>query len=352
MPTIRLPLLITGSLRTCSFSMCRTALPRSSSSRQQWMPGVITSRAIARPASKLSCANPLQTMSRSVTISISRSFSPIGMAPMSCSRINFASSVTGVSGLTQSTPLCIASLTFMAGLHCGIVFPRESWLKIRQRLDFGKPGVYILLGYVSEEDDLPTLYIGQGDVVRTRIDTHVQTKDFWNKAVVFVSSASGGGLNRAHATWLEHALIRRAIAAKQSHLENGTEPQEPAMSEAERADMQAFLREMLQILPLVGLNAFEFPRPVAEPMVKPSDASQVKAAPGELDTIVVPAQKDGFERVFLGQDAWWAIRISGGMIPKIKYIAAYQSAPVSAITHAAPVARIEPHGDKIGRAHV
>ena len=192
---------------------------------------------------------------------------------------------------------------------------------------------------------MPTLYIGQGDVVRTRIDTHVQTKDFWNKAVVFVSSASGGGLNRAHATWLEHALIRRAIAAKQSHLENGTEPQEPAMSEAERADMQAFLREMLQILPLVGLNAFEFPRPVAEPMVKPSDASQVKAAPGELDTIVVPAQKDGFERVFLGQDAWWAIRISGGMIPKIKYIAAYQSAPVSAITHAAPVARIEPHGD-------
>jgi hypothetical protein len=33
------------------------------------------------------------------------------------------------------------------------------------------------------------------------------------------------------------------------------------------------------------------------------------------------------------------------MIPRIKYIAAYQSAPVSAITHTAPVARIEPHGD-------
>src|SRR6516162_7396641 len=78
------------------------------------MPGVITSRAIARRASKLSCANPLQTMSRSVTMPISRSFSPIGIAPMSCSRINLASSVTGVSGLTQSTPLCITSLTFMA----------------------------------------------------------------------------------------------------------------------------------------------------------------------------------------------------------------------------------------------
>src|SRR6266446_7767584 len=167
----------------------------------------------------------------------------------------------------------------------GIVFPRESWSKIKQRLDFGKPGVYILVGYVGEDDDLPTLYIGQGDVVRTRIENHMQSKDFWNKAVVFVSSASSGGLNRAHATWLEHALIRRAIAAKQSHFENGTEPQEPAMSEAERADMQAFLREMLQILPLVALNAFEFPKPVAEPMVTPADAAQLKAAPGELDTI-------------------------------------------------------------------
>src|SRR5258708_30889891 len=81
------------------------------------MPSVITSRAIARPASKLLLASPLQTMSRSVTIPISRSSSPIGMQPMSCSRINFASSVTGVLGLTQSTPLCITSLTLMADLR-------------------------------------------------------------------------------------------------------------------------------------------------------------------------------------------------------------------------------------------
>jgi hypothetical protein len=227
----------------------------------------------------------------------------------------------------------------------GIVFPREAWATIKLRQDFGKPGVYVLVGYVSEEDDLPTLYIGQGDVVRARLESHVQSKDFWSKAVIFVSSNASGGLNRAHATWLEHALIQRALGANQSHLENGTEPQEPALSEAEKADMRAFLREMLQILPLVGLNAFEIPKPVAEPMTKLTDAARSKVTAGELDTIVVPAQKEGFERVFLGQDAWWAIRISGGMIPKIKYIAAYQSQPVSAITHVAPVARIEPHGD-------
>ena len=227
----------------------------------------------------------------------------------------------------------------------GIVFPREAWTKIRQRQEFTKAGVYILAGYVSEEDDLPTLYIGQGDVVRARLESHVQNKDFWGKAIVFVSSAGSGGLNRAHATWLEHALIRRALAVKQCHLENGTEPQEPALSEAEKADMQAFLREMLQILPLVNLNAFEFPKPVAEPMVKSADARRAIPVSDGPDTIVVPAQKDGFDKVFLGENAWWAIRISGGMIPKIKYVAAYQSQPIKAITHVAPVARIEPHGD-------
>ena len=58
--------------------------------------------------------------------------------------------------------------------------------------------------------------------------------------------------NRAHVTWLEHALVARAQETKRCHLGNANAPQEPALSEAEKADTQAFLREMLQILPLVG----------------------------------------------------------------------------------------------------
>jgi hypothetical protein len=80
-------------------------------------------------------------------------------------------------------------------------------------------------------------------------------------------------------------------------------------------------------------------------MTKSTDATPLKPVTGELDTIVVPAQREGFENVFIRENAWWAIRISGGMLSKIKYIAAYQSQPISAITHVAPVARIEPYGD-------
>src|SRR5271157_2649345 len=74
-------------------------------------------------------------------------------------------------------------------------------------------------------------------------------------------------------------------------------------------------------------------------------APQQKQPSQQPDTIIVPAQKDGFEKVFLGQDCWYAIRISEDMLDKIKYIAAYQTQPVSAVTHYAPVDRIEPYGE-------
>jgi hypothetical protein len=60
---------------------------------------------------------------------------------------------------------------------------------------------------------------------------------------------------------------------------------------------------------------------------------------------VVPAREDGFQEVFLGENRWYAIRMHHSLIPRIKYIAAYQVAPVSAITHWAPVKSIEPWQD-------
>jgi len=65
----------------------------------------------------------------------------------------------------------------------------------------------------------------------------------------------------------------------------------------------------------------------------------------ELDTIVVPANEEGFKEVFLGKNQWYAIRISSSMIDRIKYIAGYQTTPISAITHYAEVSKIEKYKD-------
>jgi hypothetical protein len=65
----------------------------------------------------------------------------------------------------------------------------------------------------------------------------------------------------------------------------------------------------------------------------------------ELDTIIVPAREEGFNRVFLGENCWYQIKISSSMLPKIKYIGAYETAPVSAINYYAEVSRIEKYKD-------
>jgi len=224
----------------------------------------------------------------------------------------------------------------------GIAFPRSSWPGVCKRQEFSTPGVYVLTG-TSEgaTDELPTVYVGQGDEIRTRLDTHYANKDFWDWAYAFVSK--GTALNRAHTTWLEHALIDLADKAGQCHLDNTAHPKEPKLAEWERADTRGFLGEMLRILPLLGVRVFE--KPVAV-IPEGGPGCQPGAIPTDgRDTVVVPAQEDGFQEVFLGKDCWYAIRISGGMLPRIKYIAAYRTAPISAITHWAPVDRIEPYGD-------
>lgn len=65
----------------------------------------------------------------------------------------------------------------------------------------------------------------------------------------------------------------------------------------------------------------------------------------ELDTIVVPANEEGFNEVFLGQSCWHEIRISSSMLDRIKYIAGYQTAPISAITYYAEVRKVEKYKD-------
>jgi len=134
-----------------------------------------------------------------------------------------------------------------------VVASRALVTRALERAEMGQPGVYVLTG--ATEGGAPTLYIGEADVLRDRIKQHVGRKDFWTRFVAFTSTNEG--LNKAHVRYLEARLIALARAANQWSLENGMVPAEPPLSEADRADADWFLHEMLVIFPLLGIDAFE-----------------------------------------------------------------------------------------------
>ena len=142
----------------------------------------------------------------------------------------------------------------------GVVFPRTEFPEARQRPELKHTGVY-MLWYTGETGQLPRLYVGEGDVLLPRLDQHAKSKDFWTHAIVFTSKDQY--LNKAHVRYLESRLLALANEAKRCELDNGNVPQPPALSEADTADAEAFLDDLLLCLPVVGLSLFEKPRMAA-----------------------------------------------------------------------------------------
>lgn len=65
----------------------------------------------------------------------------------------------------------------------------------------------------------------------------------------------------------------------------------------------------------------------------------------DIDTIVAPAREEGFKRVFLGEKEWYSIKIASSVIPRLKYLAMYEVAPVSAIRWIGKIESIQPYED-------
>lgn len=128
-----------------------------------------------------------------------------------------------------------------------IIFPRELVGEVKGRKEYSEPGVYLLVSARK-------MYIGEGDPVGNRIDSHVANKDFWRRGLIF--TAEGRRLNKAHIQHLESRLVSMAKQAGRVTLENGNQPQPPALSEEEHAFCENFLQQMLLTLPLLGFWQF------------------------------------------------------------------------------------------------
>lgn len=139
----------------------------------------------------------------------------------------------------------------------GLVFPRARLAEARERDELKRTGVYILWG-PGESGQLPRVYVGEGDDVLARLDQHAKQKDFWTHAAVLTSKDQN--LNKAHVKYLEARLVALAAEAKRAEVDNGNIPQPGTLSEADGADAEAFLENLLLCLPVVGVTFFERPK--------------------------------------------------------------------------------------------
>ena len=153
-----------------------------------------------------------------------------------------------------------------------LVCSRAQFSSVKARAEFNRTGVYLLLGF-DDEDQAPVAYIGEGDPVLPRLESHDKNKDFWEQLVVF--SSKDENLNKAHIQYIESRLVEIARKANRCKLDNGNSPTKPALSEADIADMEAFLVEIRLVYSVLGIKSFDLPEVHSE--VENSDQLEIKS---------------------------------------------------------------------------
>jgi len=181
--------------------------------------------------------------------------------------------------LVDGTPAGLRTAEIGLSTCKAVACPRVSLPALRDRPEAKRTGVYVLIG--EEHPDQPgrtAVYVGEGDEVITRILRHENTKDFWDRVVIFVSKDEN--LTKSHVRHLEAKLVSLAREANRAFVVNGNDPEGGRLPEAEEAEMTQFLEQVRTLLGIFGITEFEPARPRATPPpATKKSPGPVKAAP-------------------------------------------------------------------------
>ena len=101
------------------------------------------------------------------------------------------------------------------------VIPRPLLSEAKKLTGINRPGIYYL---ISETDDnkIAQIYVGQTRNGVSRLDDHNRSKDFWNKAIMFLADNKTFSLDMI--SGLEAFAIGKAIDSKRYKVENSVNP--------------------------------------------------------------------------------------------------------------------------------
>ncbi|NHN56816.1 GIY-YIG nuclease family protein [Calidifontibacter sp. DB0510] len=161
---------------------------------------------------------------------------------------------------------------------------RSDLADLLRREEAERTGVYLLLGEDETAVGDTRCYIGEADVVATRLRSHAKEKSFWNRIVVITSKDTN--LTKSHGRYLESRLIELAAKAGRVTLENGTAPPVCRLPEADASDMEYFLGQLQIVLPVLGVNAIR---------VRATRADATPAAPKESPIFTLKSARQGVD---------------------------------------------------------
>ncbi len=101
------------------------------------------------------------------------------------------------------------------------VIPRPLLSKAKKISGINRPGIYYLINE-NDENKIAQIYIGQTRNGVTRLDDHNRSKDFWNKAIMFLADSKTFTLDMI--SGLEEYAIIKAHEAKRYKVENTVKP--------------------------------------------------------------------------------------------------------------------------------
>lgn len=202
---------------------------------------------------------------------------------------------------------------------------RSDLADLLNREEAQRTGVYLLLGDDESAIGETRCYIGEADVVASRLRAHQRDKDFWDRVAVITSKDTN--LTKSHGRYLESRLIAMADEAGRVTLENGTAPPLPAMPEADASDMDYFLAQLQIVLPVLGINAIRVRLTQAHepPTVAKDDSPVFELVHRKVGVHAYAQQIDGEFRVLAGSTVVGSWSGIGKAASTIKAYASYRA---------------------------
>lgn len=135
-----------------------------------------------------------------------------------------------------------------------LLIPRSELDIVNKRAELKSPAFYILIG--EDENQIAKAYLGETENFADRIKHHDNKKDFWQRALVFISK--DGSMNKAEVQYLEHMAVALAHQTKRYNTdENKQVPKAPNLPEHLQSSTEEFFEDVKLLTSFIGCPIFE-----------------------------------------------------------------------------------------------